>query len=164
MSDTAITTIEQPSRQRLAAKGRSEPLKVTGKLRKAIEYMVFEGSKTDYKSAAEKAGLTAHAIRLALDRPHVKAFYRQLVEVLRTAEEARTIHRFAEIRDAADNMPAVQAGKELLRTPDESSSNNKGFAPGFCVQIVNVQQASSMPHTPTIEAKPLIDNEDVHDA
>ncbi len=65
--------IAQPSRQALAAKDRSLPGKVTGRLKRAIDLMVWEAaSRSD---AAKTVGMTDHSMRQALKRPHVMAYY-----------------------------------------------------------------------------------------
>lgn len=61
-----------PPRQALAVAGRSSRGRVTGKLRAAIEAMVWEGSCRP--DAAKAAGLKDHSLREALRKPHVRAF------------------------------------------------------------------------------------------
>jgi len=100
--------------------------------------MVEEGARWD--EAAVKAGLTVRNMRLALERPHVVAFLRARKQVFREAASTANIKRLCEIRDAANNMPAVQAIKLLEQIPDDNASSSKGLMPGFVVQIVNVQQ------------------------
>jgi hypothetical protein len=72
------------TRQARAIEGRSARGQVTGKLRRAIEAMVWEGSCRP--DAAAAAGLRDHSVREALRKPHVKAFYRAQLDVLRTRE------------------------------------------------------------------------------
>lgn len=120
MSDTALAIA--PTRQARAVAGRSKALKVTGKLKVAIDYMVFEGGKTDLQAAAAHAGLTTHSLRCALEKPHVKAYYASQIEVLRGSQRARNIHRAIEIRDAANNMPAIHAIRYLDGQADESGN------------------------------------------
>lgn len=142
MSDTALATIEpQPTHQAIAVKTRSKPHRVTGKLADAINLMVEEGTRWD--KAALKVGLTVRNMRLAIERPHVLAFLRARKQVAREAASSANIKRLCEIRDAADNMPAVQAIKLLEQMPDENASAAKGLMPGFVVQIVNVQQVAA---------------------
>lgn len=139
-----------PDEQRL----RSRKLQVTGRLKVAIEAMAWEGLKL--KDAAVAADLTYHALYSALRKPHVLAHYNALLVVLRTAERARNIHRLAEIRDAGNNMPAVQAIGMLERLSDDSSirsTTSQAATPGVCINIVT--HAQSTPER-VIEAKPLI--------
>lgn len=139
MTSLDLTT----TRQALEAKGRSAPLKVTGKLRNAIEAMVWTGARR--AEAAEKAGLTDHGLRNALNKPHVKAALLREMQVLRLSERPRNIRRLAEIRDAADNMPAVNAIKMLedMETDIQAKSNASMSLPGLTIQIINAPGAEA---------------------
>jgi hypothetical protein len=112
-------TTHQPTRQAIAVHDRSAKLRVTGKLKRALDYLVFTGSKADLQAAAQHAGMTTYSLRCALNKPHVKAYYQTQLDVLRSGESARNIHRLIEIRDAADNMPAVQAIRALERDTEQ---------------------------------------------
>ena len=59
----------EPTRQAIEAKGRAAPGRVTGKLKIAIERLVWFGDKR--ADAATAAGLTDHGLRSALRKPHV---------------------------------------------------------------------------------------------
>jgi hypothetical protein len=72
------------------------------------------------KKAAVKAGLTVRAMRKALQKPHVVKHLKQRRDVFRNSVCAANIHRLAKIRDAADNMPAVNAIKELERLGEDN--------------------------------------------
>src|SRR5438270_925927 len=52
--------------------GKSEARQVTGRLRTALEAMVWRGLA--YEQAGIAAGLTARHMRRALEKPHVLAF------------------------------------------------------------------------------------------
>jgi hypothetical protein len=72
--------------------------------------------------------------------------------VLRSSERARNIHRLVAIRDAANNMPAVQAIKTLEQI-EEASVTHSGTmqrAPGL--QIVLVQATPQPPAAPAMPA------------
>jgi len=115
MADSVLMT-----RQARAVVGRSARGKVTGKLAVAITAMVWEGSCRP--EAANAAGLKDHSVREALRKPHVKAFYRAQLEVLRTSERARNIHALARIRDQDQNkMAVVAAVKALEEMKDEQA-------------------------------------------
>lgn len=137
MSDLGPTALSVPqSRQKAAVEGRSDKGKVTGKLKKAIDYLVFTGDKHDFAGAAAHADMTAWSIRSALERPHVKAYFRQQMEVLLTAAEARATHRLIEISEINSGMPAVQAIKELRTRPEHQvASSNNHQSPGFVIMI-----------------------------
>lgn len=122
----------------------------TGRVRQAIDAMVWQGLPRD--TAAKDAGLKPKSLYAAFLKPHVKAYYLAQLEVLRTSERARTIHRMVEIRDAADNMPAVNAGKVLLQLEDEPTSGaSVGQRPGLVIVI----GAGLTAHQPTAPDKPL---------
>lgn len=101
-----------PSRQALAAPNRSGRLRVSGRLRTALDEMVWTGLKRP--DAAKAAGMTDHGLREALRRPHVKAYYIAQLEVLRTSERARNIHALAGVRDGSGNGLAVVGAVKAL--------------------------------------------------
>ena len=72
-------------------------------------------------------------------KPHVMAYYNAGLQVLRASERPKNIKRLQEIRDAADNMPAVQAIKTLEQLSD-IEANNRGSGmpvlPGLQIVIV----------------------------
>jgi len=65
--------------------------------------------------------------------------------VLRSGERPKNIHRLCEIRDAADNMPAVNAIKALEQIDAEAIGRPNAAAqtPGVVVRIINVTQPST---------------------
>jgi len=76
MTDNSLpTTLPTafPTRQAAAIEGRSRRGAVTGKLRNALELMVWSGEKR--ADAAEKAGLADCSLRAALRKPHVLQHY-----------------------------------------------------------------------------------------
>jgi hypothetical protein len=87
-------------------------------------------------------------------KSHVMAYYNAGLQVLRASERPKNIKRLQEIRDAADNMPAVQAIKTQL---SDIEANNRGsglpMQPGL--QIVIVQGGDRPPRT--IGPAPAID-------
>lgn len=119
-----------------AAVGRSGRLKVTGKLKVAIEAMVFKALPR--AQAAEHAGLSEQAVYVALRKPHVLAFYDELLEVLRTSERARNLHALYEVRDQKANQNArVAAIRTLERQFDEDEAPGARQAvPGFVINVV----------------------------
>ena len=93
----------------------------------------------DLKAAAEHGGMSTYRFRLALEKPHVNAYYRNQCQVFRASTTARNIHRLCEIRDAEDNMPAVNAIKALEQLGDEQTNNKQTNAsPGIAIRIINI--------------------------
>jgi hypothetical protein len=135
---TAVTgadTPSAPSRQALAAQNRSLPGRVTGRLRKAIDAMVWDAASRP--EAAQIAGMTDHSLRQALRRPHVMAFYRGECEVLRMSGRARRIHRLGEVVEQKENkMAVVQAAKALEQIVDEQAARGAGVQRAGLVIVI----------------------------
>lgn len=156
MSDVH-TEIEPISTQSIGAVGRSRPFQVTGKLKVAIEAMVWLALPR--AQAAEHAGLTEHGLYKALRKPPVRAAYLAELEVLRTSERARNIHTLAEVRDQTDNqMARVQAVKALEQMDEQDVSRGRSTAtnhPGLVI-VINSGQPGATPEparTQTIDVK-----------
>ena len=137
MTNTPSTV---PTRQAIAAKDRSAPRKVTGRLRAALIEMIWRGSRR--ADAAQAAGMTDHSLREAMRKPHVKAFYLAELGDLRESERPRTFHRLVELRDQDENRnAAVAAAKTLEAVSDEQQTRPSGAEqPGVTIRIVNVVQ------------------------
>ncbi len=104
------------SRQSLPAKPEPKRFRIGKKLQIAIDAIVFEGQ--DLQEAARTAKTSTRVLRRALERRHVLAHLKKRREVLRASARGSNISRLVQIRDAADNMPAVQAIRELERMDD----------------------------------------------
>lgn len=102
--------------------------------------MVWEGlSPADAALQLGYRGWVKH-----ITRPDVQAYIKQQTDVFRVAERPRTFHRFKQIRDAADNMPAVNAGKALIGEDDSSQRLNAvTHSPGVTIKVINVVAPSS---------------------
>lgn len=138
----------EPTRQAIAVQGRSGKLTVSGKLKVAIDLMLYEGACR--KDAAAKAGMTDHSVRAAMRKAHVLAYYNEGLQVLRTSERARNIRRLAEIRDQGNGTPAVNAVRALeqLAEQDNPAPGAAQRLPGLIVQI-NVPIAAPAPRIVT---------------
>lgn len=150
---------ERPAtHQAKAVAKRSARTRVTGPLKEALDYLVFTGVKTDLAAAAAHAGITAHAIRCALEKPHVKAYYEAQLVVLRTSERARNIHTLLAVRDQENNqMARVNAVQALERIEDQSlSAGHQRSAPGL---VIVIEAGAVMGHIPQQAPKPLIEHE-----
>lgn len=117
---------------------RPQLVKIGQKLRQAIDFVVFEG--LPLQEAAAKAGLTTFQLRQAFARPHVIAHLKVRREVLRESLCGSNILRLGAIRDAADNMPAIQAIRTLEQLGDDTHGGTAGstHSPGITIRIVNV--------------------------
>src|SRR5258705_5668888 len=116
MENIAKPTV--PTRQAVAVEGRSGRLRVTGKLRIAIEAMIWEGLAR--KDAAAKAGLADSSLRFAMRKPHVMAHFNAELANLRTSLRARNLHRLDGIADASKNdmapVPTLEVRKKERKT------------------------------------------------
>jgi hypothetical protein len=110
--------------------------------------MVWQGVPRDI--AAAQCGMKAKSLCDAFRLPSVKAYYMAQLEVLRSSERARNIHRLAEIRDAADNMPAVQAIKTLEQLDDVAAAQSAGLQRVPGLQIVITQATPALPAQPQV--------------
>jgi hypothetical protein len=147
------------SKQAIEAQNRSGKLVVSGRLKSAIDRMVWNGDHRG--AAATHAGMTDHGVREALRKPHVKAYYREQLEMLRLSERPRNIHRLAEIRDAANNMPAVNAIKLLEQIDDDAPAAGRQTVPGLVIYVAATEaQPVTIDVTPTAHDVPNGDVED----
>jgi len=94
----AIVSSEQPF-----------PIAWPKRVKDAIDAIVERGIA--YNEAAAESGLTTRTMRLALERPHVLAYLKQQLKVLRDARGPRNFHRLCAIADAADRRVRL----DLLR-------------------------------------------------
>lgn len=135
-----------------------KPQRIEGKVKAVIERMVELGEP--WNDAARACNMSARSMRKALDKPHVIAYLKARREVFRSSVNAANIHRLAQIRDAADNMPAVNAVR-LLEQMDNEPQSRSGHAqlPGLVIQVITHSgETRVMEHHPQNEAKPLIEH------
>lgn len=119
--------------------------------------MVFEGKAM--LDAATEAGMHMRALRKALEKPFVISHLRATKHVFRESISARNIQRLAEIRDAGNNMPAVNAIRMLEQMPDDAGVNGaRNSAPGMVIQIIN--NGAVNPQS-TIDRGHVVDNAEV---
>lgn len=124
--------------------GRSSaPSKVTGRLKTALNLMVWQGKTR--KEAAAEAGITDHGMYTALRKPHVRQYLASEMQVLRDSERPRNIHALVDVRDASGNaMARVQAVKALEQLSDqEDSARVTQRSPGLTIVIEGNATVSS---------------------
>jgi hypothetical protein len=146
--------LAQPNRQALAAQNRSLPGKVTGRLRNAIDAMVWKAASR--KEAAQMAAMTDHSLRQALRRPHVMGYYLAECEVLRLSGRAKRLHRLEELASQDRNINgAVAAIKAAEQIEDDTRASGRAglTAPGLIIVIGN-QPVAQPPAPIAIDAVP----------
>jgi hypothetical protein len=160
----------EPTRQAIEAKGRTAPGRVTGKLKIAIERLVWFGDRRP--DAATAAGLTDHGLRSALRKPHVLGYLRSELALLREGERPRNVHRLAALRDQDDNRNAAVAAINVLEklTDDPRSAVNISLhvSAGYIIDLTDaprdfvvVGPKAATPHV--IEHEPAAANEVIED-
>jgi hypothetical protein len=137
MSDNSLPTTV-PTRQAAAIEGRSRRGAVTGKLKIALDLMVWDNLKR--KDAAEKAGLADSSLRFAFRKPHVMAYYHTELKALRDNLRARNVHRLDGIADNSGNdMAKVAAIKTLELISDQADEKQRPgsqMLPGLQIVII----------------------------
>ncbi len=115
-------------------------LRVTGRLKQAIEQMVWSGLTR--AQAAKATGMAEHSLYVAFRKPHVKAHYLSELEVLRTSERARNFHTLCEVRDQTTNqMARVNAVKALEQVDEETERKAAVRTPGVTIVIASGEQS-----------------------
>jgi hypothetical protein len=158
MSNTALETPRKPAEPLR----RSPAARVQGKLAVALALMVDEGCPMS--EAAQQAGMTTHAVREAFAKPHVLEYVRKRRQMLLASVNTRNIQRLAEIRDAADNMPAVNSVLALERMAGDATSTPGGslsHSPGVTIVINSGQSDERQPVKTTIDLTanpPILDD------
>jgi hypothetical protein len=142
MSENSLPTAF-PTRQAAAIEGRSRRGAVTGKLRTALDLMVWQGEKR--AAAAEKAGLADSSLRSALRKRHVLAHYNAELAALRTSLRAKNVHRLDTIADDSRNdmarVAAVKALEVITDQADERTGPLMTTTPGIQIVIVHREPA-----------------------
>jgi hypothetical protein len=145
--------LTKPTRQAIAARNRSAPGNVTGKLADAITYMVEDGIPWD--QAAVKVGLTVRSMRLSLKKAHVLAHLKHEKHVVLERICSANPQRLAAIRDSDRNLAAsVRAVSELetmAGNPAARSGYTAGQSPGLTIVIENSSAQPRVINPPTIE-------------
>ncbi|WP_457663983.1 hypothetical protein [Sinorhizobium medicae] len=167
--------------QKAAASLRKEKKEIvlTEKNRQAIELMAYEGLKRS--EAAEAVGLTDHALRTALTKPHVLAYLNQCMEVLRTSARPRALRKMADLLDAKTERIQFEAAKYLdgMDRPSHAVgatqvnvqvTNTVNVTPGYVIDLrpgefeqvpAGAQQIEHLAHEEAITLEELANPEDV---
>ena len=145
-------TLAPATRQAIAIKDRSQALTVTGKLKTAIDIMIWQGLPR--RDAAASAGLKDHSLQVALRKPHVLAYFNAEMTSLRTSLRPRTIHRLDGIADNSRNDQAKVAALrtlEAISDRDDGTSRPSSATPGVTI-IINNAPPAKVVEGPLIEA------------
>lgn len=159
-------TVDQSEPPKLGRNGNSltptsgkERGPLNRKVRQAIEHMLWQSLEID--EAAKAVGITTRRLRTALEKPIVLAHLKAQRKVLCATELPANIRRLKAIRDAAENMPAVHAIRDLEQiAADETIRSDARVQerPGMVIVIVPAPQAVT-PHQQIIDARPIKDTD-----
>jgi hypothetical protein len=132
--------VAKPTRQALAARNRSSPGRVSGKLLVALNSMIWQACTR--KEAAERAKMTDHGLWAALRRPHVRQWLSRELQVLRLSERPRNHFALVDVRDHGENAMARVAAVKALEAIDSVEAARGGadsvpLQPGLTIRIVS---------------------------
>jgi hypothetical protein len=138
MSETTLPTAF-PTRQAAAIEGRSRRGAVTGKLKTALDLMVWENLAR--KEAAEKAGLADASLRFAFRKPHVMNYYHAELKALRDNLRAKNVHRLDKIADHSKNdmarVASIKTLEQIADQADERRGTSTQTMPGLQIVIIS---------------------------
>lgn len=114
-------------------------MKVTGKLKAALELMVWSSIRR--AEAAREAGLADSSLRFALRKPHALAHYNGELAALRTSLRAWNVHRLDGIADNSGNdmvrVSALKALETISEQADVPARAGSQSLPGLVIVINN---------------------------
>jgi hypothetical protein len=145
--------VPTPTRQAAAIEGRSGRNNVTGKLKVALDLMVWSGKPR--AEAAAEAGLADSSLRFALRKPHVLAHYNGELAALRTSFRARNVHRLDGIAETSGNdMAKVSAIKTMEALADQAEATSKPGLQQMPGMVIIIQGTGADPKviTPALGA------------
>jgi hypothetical protein len=146
-TDQAMTT-ELPTQDPISisrtpqkVQAGEKTVRMTARVRAAVEAMVWQGLKRD--EAATAAGMKDNSLYVALRKPDVRAFYLAECEVLRLSGRARRIHRLEAVVEQDDNkMATVNAALALERLGDADAARPTAVTAGVVIRIINQTTAA----------------------
>lgn len=156
----------------IPSKEKKRALKVSGKLKTALDLMVF-GDQSDgnqraftFVEAARAVKMNAAAMRKALEKPHVRQYLNAQKVVFRESASAQNISRAIELRDQDENKTAaIQAIRYL---DGEGSAGNRvnvgvqvNVTPGVVIDLTEPKGPPVIEDDRIIEVNPLNQQRDV---
>jgi hypothetical protein len=127
----------------------SRSLRPTGRLKQALDLMVYgpeegelAGCALSMDAAAREVGLTTRAIRLALDKPHVRTYLNGQKHVFRTSASAANISALVRLRDNSGNAMAQLGAIKTLEQLDDNQPAGAAPQQRAGMVIVVVREAS----------------------
>ena len=136
-----MTTVPAEQKASKPRRDKSAPHQVTGKLKTACDFMIYgneAGEPLEYDEAAMAAGLTVRAMRMALEKPHVRAYLRQQRAILIASFHSTNPLHIARMRDQSTNqMVRLQAARAIEDMGGEAAATDgrRPMSPGVTIII-----------------------------
>jgi hypothetical protein len=135
-SDKPASKLPVPHTKARAPAISDKRQRIGTKLQAALTELVWNGK--DIASAAHAAGLTGHAVRCALAKPHVIRALREERDVFTAYARAGNIHALLDVRENSKNDNArVAAAKVIEHRVDEPGTGTSSAMPGITIVIGN---------------------------
>jgi hypothetical protein len=165
---TAIATVAPNDLQSRPDKAKAPAPKVQGKLKRALDLMIFgdeAGNTYGFLEASRSVNYPVPSMRRALERQHVQRYLREQKQVFRASVSGANILHLQKIRDQTDNRMAQLGAIKLL---EDDGSQKRGpsvqvnvITPGVMVDLTAKSPAPLIEDQTIIELNPLEDNEAV---
>jgi hypothetical protein len=151
---------QQPMTTELAKTRPDKRSRVTGRLKAALDLMIWPdemGRTQDYYEAARTVNIAIRSMRKSLERPAVRMYLRTEAEVFRATLNAKSLSRLAELGWQNTNMNAAVNAVKAIRGEDDEARSTIPTSPHVTIRIVNVAPA---PPVTTIEhVRPIAEPE-----
>jgi hypothetical protein len=143
---------EQPE----AKKRPDKRERVTGRLRQALDLMVFgdeTGKPLDYIDAGRTMNISARSMRRSLERPAVRQYLQAQKQVARASASAGNIWHLADIAKQRSNMnAAVNAIRAIDEGDPEAFRAPSRDGPGITIRIIAPPSPAAAP--PMVDVTP----------
>ena len=128
----------------------AKPNRVTGNLKEALHLMVYgnaEGTALEFDEAAKAVGLTVRAMRMAMEKAHVRAYLRQQRAILIASYSAGNVRQIAGLRQSSNQMTRLGAMRLLedLAGNTDPVVGSRPRAPGVVINIIAPGTAQTPP-------------------
>jgi len=138
--------------------GDTEAIKITGKVRVALELMAFDGLAA--KDAADRSGLKRNSLYGMLGMPRYAQALKAMLQVRRSSARARNIAVLEDIRDNSHSEGARVKAIQVLEALDAKAPQvTVNINPGWVIDMSSVAPGRMIEHHPGNGSNPLIEHE-----
>ena len=137
----------------------AKPNRVSGTLRQALDLMVYgdeTGAALEYDEAAKAVGMGVRAMRLAMEKAHVRAYLRQQRAILIASYSAGNVRQIAGLRQSPNQMTRLGAMRLLedLAGNTDPVVGARPRQPGIVIVIGPPTSAPTLP-MPALIGSPI---------